>query len=458
MTAGVLGFDELKASVTGAVHTPGDPGYDEARTVWNGDIDRRPAVVVEASGAPDVAAALAFAQRAGLEVTVRGGGHSYAGHAVNHLGALDTVAVDPESKRARCGGGTTWAQVDAATQAHGLAVTGGMISHTGVAGLALGGGFGWLTRRAGLTCDNLVSAQVVTADGRTVTASATENPELHWALRGGGGNFGVVTEFEFALHEVPPLAQIALLFWPPSDGAAAFAAGRDLVHSLPQQYGALLAGLSAPPAPFVPEQHQGQPGFVVVVAGWGSAEELAQAVEPLRHAAPAPAWELVTPIPYTALQQMFDDSAPWGLRSYEKALYADELTDEVIAVLVEHLPRKGSPLSFMPIIPLEGAYCDPSDEATAFAGNRTPCWSVNISASCVDPGQFDAERQWVRDFWDAVRPHARTGATYINFLADVDEQRVRESYGDKYARLAAIKAEWDPGNVFHRNANIRPSG
>lgn len=463
MTASVLGFDDLRAAVAGAVHIPGDPGYDQARTVWNGDVDRHPAAVVVAAGAPDVAAAVLFAQRAGLEVTVRGGGHSYAGHAVSdgglmiHLGALNAVSVDPAAKRARCGGGASWADLDAATQRHGLAVTGGFISHTGVGGLTLGGGIGWLTRRQGLACDNLVGATVVTAAGAVVRASAQENPDLLWALRGGGGNFGVVTEFEFALAEVPPLAQLTMLFWTPSDGAAALAAGRDFVHGLPREYGALVAGLSAPPAPFVPRPLQDRPGFAVVVAGWGGAQELAQVVAPLRTATPAPAFELVTPIPYVELQRMFDDSAPWGLRSYEKALYVDELTDGVVAALVEHLPRRGSPLSFVPIMPLEGAYCEVAEDATAFGGARVPCWSVNISAACVDPGQFDAERQWVRDFWDAVRPFARSGATYLNFLSEADEQRVRETYGAKYARLAALKTAWDPGNVFHRNANIRPA-
>lgn len=461
-TAGI-DIEGLRATIDGAVITPKDAEYDVARKVWNGGIDRRPAVIVRPSSAAGVAGALQFARRHGLDLTVRGGGHNYAGHAVADdavlidLGALDTVTVDPEAKLAHCGGGTTWAQVDAATAAHALAVTGGFISDTGVGGLTLGGGMGWLTMRTGLSCDNLVSAEVVTTDGRIVTASAAENPDLHWALRGGGGNFGIVTRFTFALHDLPPLAQATLLCWTPEDGAAGLAAGRDLITTLPAGYCAAILGVSAPPAPFVPEHLQGQPGLVVAVIGFGDPAELEAVVAPLRAAAPAPAWELVTPMPYTALQQMFDESAPRGLPAYEKALYIDDLNTEVIAEIVNRLPHKQSPLTLVPIFPLRGVYSEVADDATAFGGSREPCWAINISALCVDPATFDTERQWVRDLWDALRPHARSDAGYINFLVDEDQHRVRETYGDKYIRLAQIKSTWDPDNVLHHNANIRPA-
>ncbi|WP_434613811.1 FAD-binding oxidoreductase [Arthrobacter sp. A5] len=442
----------LRASFGGEVMVSGDAGYDGARSVWNGDIDRRPAVVVRPATPAQVAEAITFARAEGLELSVRGGGHSYAGHGVGdgglmiHLGTMDTVSVDPQARRARCGAGTTWEQLDGATQQHGLAVTGGFISHTGVAGLTLGGGIGWLTSRAGLTCDNLISAEVVTADGRIVTASAQSNTDLYWALRGGGGNFGIVTTFEFALHEVPPLANVAMFFWDPEHGRDGLRFSRDLGATLPDDMGYLIAGFSAPPAPFVPPEYQGQPGFALVVANWGTAEEHEKALEPFRQMTPAPQWH------------MFDESAPWGAYSYEKALYLDDLSDEAIDVLVEHLPRKASPLSFVPVFPLTGAFSRVADGDTAFGGSRNGKWVFNISASCPIPDMLPQEREWVRTFWSAMRSEAPGSGTYVNFLSDADDERVRASYGaEKYNRLAQLKAVWDPDNVFHRNANIRPA-
>jgi FAD/FMN-containing dehydrogenase len=457
----VAGF---RRSFSGEVLTTDDAGYDTARSVWNGDIDRRPAIIARPRTAAQVAAAIGFARAEGLDITVRGGGHSYAGHAVCddglmiELSGMNQVTVDPNAQRARCGGGATWADLDAATQAHGLAVTGGFISHTGVAGLTLGGGMGWLTLRAGLSCDNLVSAEVVTADGRTVTASADSNPDLFWALRGGGGNFGVVTSFEFALHEVPPLTQLGLFFWGAEQGREALRFSRDLVKSLPDDMGALIGGLSAPPAPFVPEQYQGTPGFALLVAGWGSAEEHAAVIEPVRRVSPAPQWELVTPIPYVQLQQMFDAGNPWGIFGYEKALYLEDLSDAAIDVFADYVPRKASPLSFVPVFPLSGAFARVADDDTAFGGSRDLGWVFNISAACPTPELLTADRSWVREFWDAMQPYASGSGSYVNFLTDPDEQRVRAAYGNnKYARLAAIKSIWDPDNVFHHNANVRPN-
>ena len=440
-----------------------DADFDTARSVWNGDIDRRPSVIARCSSAEDVAAAIAHARGQGLDLTVRGGGHSYAGHAVADgalmvdLSAMRDVAVDPSSKRARAGGGATWADFDAATAAHALAVTGGFISHTGVGGLALGGGMGWLTRKAGLTCDNLVAAEIVTADGRVLNASATENADLFWALRGGGGNFGVVTNFEFRLHDHNPLSQLAVFFWTPDHGVDALRFARDFIKGLPDGMGALLAGQSAPPLPFVPEQYQGTPGFGLAIGGWGTAEELAAAVAPVRDAVP-PAWELVTPIPYTELQKMFDESAPWGLLAYEKALYLPALDDAVIAAFVDAMPKVTCPLTFCPVFPLDGAFDDLGDDDTAFGGGRDSGWVFNISGAGFTPEMLEVERAWVRDLWDKLRPSARDSGGYVNFLADADEDRVRSSYGEKkYDRLARIKREYDPDNVFCHNANIKPA-
>jgi FAD/FMN-containing dehydrogenase len=448
----------------GQALTPGQAGYDTARAVWNGVIDRKPALVACCHTAEQVAQTIRFARLRGLELSVRGGGHNYAGHAVCeggvmiHLGAMNGVAVDPVARRAICGGGATWADVDAATQAHGLATPGGFISHTGIAGLTLGGGIGWLTPLAGLSCDNLVSAEVVTADSRIVRASATEHPDLFWALRGGGGNFGVVTSFEFALHPVGPMIHLGLFFVALDNGAQMLRFARDYVKRTPANTTAFLGiGLSAPPAPFVPEEHRGRIGHALLVAGFGSAAEHAQAVAPIREAV-TPLFELVTPMPFVALQQMFNDSATWGTLGYEKALYLDELSDAAIDVIGEHVPKKTSPLSFCPTFTLSGAYRRAGNSDTAFGGSRAASYVFNIEAAASDSATYEADRTWVRNFWDAMRPHATGSGGYVNFLVEADEARVRASYGeDKYQRLARIKAEYDPDNVFHLNANIRPA-
>jgi FAD/FMN-containing dehydrogenase len=455
--------DAFRTRFAGEVVAPDDPSYDTARSVWNGAIDRRPAVIARCKTADDVAAAIGLARENSMELSVRGGGHSFAGFAVADdavmidLSAMRDVSVDPGTRRARCGGGTTWADLDGATQAHALAVPGGFISHTGVAGLTLGGGMGWLTRKAGLTCDNLVSAEVVTAGGRVLNASASENAELFWALRGGGGNFGVVTSFEFGLHEVGPMVNLGLFFWDVEHGADALRFAREFVKTLPAGMGAQIAGLSAPPEPFVPEQFHLMPGFGLLVAGFESPEQHAEAIAPIRDADPL--FEFVTPLPYTALQQMFDEANGWGTFAYEKALYLDELTDGAIDVFVEYVPKKSSPLSFMPVFRLDGAYRDMSDDETAFGGSRTAGYVFNIAAICPTPELLEADREWARAFWSDLRPHATGAGSYVNFMNEVEEDRIRSAYGaDKYDRLARIKAEYDPDNVFHLNPNIKPAG
>ncbi|MGW5313659.1 FAD-binding oxidoreductase [Nocardia thailandica] len=462
MSTGFVSVDLLQGALGAQVIGPDDPGYDQARSVWNGAIDRRPAAVVRPADTAQVAEAVALFRAEGIDFTVRGGGHNYAGHAVADgaaeldLSRLAGVTVDPDAARARCGGGATWAAFDAATTAHGLVCTGGFISDTGVGGLTLGGGFGWLTPLFGMTIDNLRAAEVVTADGRVVTASATENPDLFWALRGGGGNFGVVTAFEFALHAFAPLVQVALLWWPPADGVAALTAAQAVLPALPDRHCGTINAISGPPAPFVPPGLQGRPGFAVGVLGDRTAADLAAALVPLRAATPAPGWEMVAEMPYVALQQMFDPVAPWGLPSYEKSLYLDAIDDTVAQVMTRHYPRRSSPLSVMPVMPLCGRFCEPADADTAFGGSRAPGMMVNISACCPDPAAYPAERDWVRAFWADLRPFARDDASYVNFLADADPARVADSYGDRYARLRAIKTVWDPDNVLCHNANIPP--
>ncbi|MFI6432361.1 FAD-binding oxidoreductase [Rhodococcus oryzae] len=454
----------LRSAIDGPVFGPDDTGYDKARSIWNGDIDHRPLCVARCVSAGDVGSALGFARDRELEVSVRGGGHAYSGTSVSEgglmidLSELNGTSVEPETGMARIGGGATMADLDAATQAHGLAVTGGVISHTGVGGLTLGGGMGWLTRLAGLSIDNLESAEVVLADGSVVRASDDEHPDLFWALRGGGGNFGVVTEFEYRLHPVGPEVNLGLFFWSLDDGAAALRLCQEFIPTLPARAGCLIAaGMCAPPEPFVPEQFRGMSGHALIVAGYSSAAEHASTVAPIRDTL-APLFEFVTPIPYTGLQQMFDGTAPWGILGYEKALDLDALTDEVIAVIVEQVPRKSSPLSFMPIFRLDGAFTAVGEDDSAFGGARTPHYVCNISGMTDTPEVLAADRAWTRSIWEALRPLSSNQGSYVNFMAEPDEDRVRAAYGPcKYDRLAAVKSRYDPDNTFHLNANIKPA-
>ena len=310
--------DEFRRSFGGEFSLPGSSGYDEAVTIWNAAISRRPAVVARCRTPEDVVTALGLARNQGLELSVRGGGHNYSGNALCDgglmidLSPMKSVMVDVEGRTAKCGGGTTWGELDAATQAHGLAVPGGFISKTGVAGLTLGGGFGWLSRLAGLSCDNLVGATLVTADGQVLRVSDDDYPDLFWAIRGGGGNFGVVTEFEFGLHPVGPLVNLGLFLFTPDHGGDLFRFAREFVRDLPDDSAVFLAGLSAPPEPFVPPELQLSPVFGFAVVGFGEAEAHERLIAPIQKSL-TPAVELITPIPYVDLQQMFDASAPWGL-------------------------------------------------------------------------------------------------------------------------------------------------
>jgi len=453
---------ELQRNVSGTVTEPGQAGYDRAINIWNAACIRRPAVVVSCTSREDVAAALAFAQEHRLEVSVRGGGHNYAGFALCEGGLMidltpmKTVTVDAESRTARCGGGTTWGEFDAATQAHGLATPGGFISRTGVAGLTLGGGFGWLTRLAGLSADNLIGAEVVTADGRFLHASDTDNPDLLWALRGGGGNFGVVTEFEFRLHAVGPMLQLGLFLFSADQGRELFQFARSYVETLPDECGVFMAGLSAPPEPFVPTELHFSPVYGLLVVGFGDEEQHARLIAPIKEAL-TPLVELVTPIPYVGLQQMFDGSAPWGMHNYEKAVYLAELSDGAIEAILEHQARKVSPLSFVPIFVLGGAYRTADGDAGAFGGSREFRYVVNVSGTAMSPDDYDSERSWSREYWSALVEHAVGVGSYVNFMSEYEEERVRNSYGAKYERLQRIKTTYDPNNIFHLNQNIPPA-
>jgi FAD/FMN-containing dehydrogenase len=456
-------LEELRTVLAGKVITPEDADYDTARIQWNNDIDRRPVAIARCLSPADVTAALHFAREHELEVSVRGGGHAFSGAGVCDgglmidLSAMRRVVINTDTGLARVGGGATVAELDAATQVHGLAVPTGVISHTGVGGMTLGGGIGWLTHKAGLTIDNLVSVDVVLADGRYVHASPHEHADLFWAIRGGGGNFGVVTTFEFQLHPVGPEVHLGLFFWGMESGEQVLRLARDVVPNLPPDAGAQIAiGLNAPPAPFVPPQYHFTPGYLLLVVGFSSAAEHARIITPIRDALP-PLFELVSPLPYVALQRTLDETAPWGLLGYQEAIYLDELTDDVISVIVNRIPAKRSPLSYCLIFRLDGAYSQVGDDETAFGGRRAPRYIINIAGIGATPEILRADRSWVRSVWDALRPFARDAGGYINSMTDDDEDRVRASYGPaKYQRLARIKAKYDPDNMFHHNANIKP--
>jgi FAD binding domain/Berberine and berberine like len=458
------GMDGFRAVMDGPVVLPGDAGFDDGRRVWNAAIDRRPAVIARCETTADVVAAVGFAREHGLEISVRGGAHNPAGTAVADgglmidLSGLNAVSVDPVARRARAGGGALLADLDAATQAHGLAVPAGMVSHTGVGGLTLGGGMGWLTRKFGLSIDNLAATEVVTADGRVLRASAAEHPDLFWAIRGGGGNFGVVTSFEFDLHELDPGVQVAMFFWGLDQGRGALRLAREITAAMPADINAVTGAVNAPPAPFVPEQYHFAPGYVLLLTGFGSAPEHAQLVDQIRGSLP-PLFDLVAPMRYTDLQQLLDEANAWGSYAYDKSCYLTELSDPVIDVITERVPGKNSPQSALLLYRLDGAYCRAGEQDTAFSGGRSPRYAAFIIGLAPDGQVLAAERGWVRGLWSALRPHSiGDGDGYINGNTDYADDGIQGAYGaDKYERLARVKASYDPDNVFHVNVNVQPA-
>jgi hypothetical protein len=456
------GAPQLQDQISGRVIGPDSIDFDEARRIWNAEFDRRPAMIVRCHSADDVAATVRYAVAEDIEIAVRGGAHSMSGQSVVDdglvidLSEMRSVAVDPEAKRARAGGGALLSDLDAAAQARGLATPTGLVSHTGVGGLTLGGGMGWLTRRFGLTIDNLVLAQIVTADGVIRHVSQDDEPDLFWAIRGGGGNFGVVTEFEFRLHDVNPTVQLGMLFWTLDQGPDMLRMARDVVAGLPEDVNVVLGAMNAPPEPFVPEHLQLQPGFVMIVVGFSGAESHARVLEEIRNRL-RPTFEFATPMPYAGLQQMLDKAVDWGFYCYDKSCYVEDLTDGVIDVLTEHMPKKVSPLSVVLFYRLDGAYSQVPDDATAFSGGRSPRYGVFMIAVCPAPDMLPPERGWIHGLASALRPHTIGAGVYVNGASEFDDDLLQASYGaDKYARLAATKAQYDPGNVFHRNANIKP--
>ncbi|MCV7093408.1 FAD-binding oxidoreductase [Mycobacterium interjectum] len=451
--------DQLRGRFGAGAILPDDPGYDEARALHNAMIDKRPAVIVRCASAADVAGALEFARASRLEVAVRGGGHNGPGFGcvegglVVDLSPMNRVDVDADQRIVRVQGGATWAHVDGATHAHGLATPSGIISSTGVGGLTLGGGHGYLTRKYGLTIDNLLQAEVVLADGRLVTASETEHPDLFWALRGGGGNFGVVTAFTFRLHPVHTVI-CGPTAWPSSATADVLRWYRDFLPAQDEDLYGFFASMTVPPAPPFPEAFHLQKACAVVWCYTGDPARADEAFAPVRQMQPA--FEGLVAAPYPALQSTFDVLYPKGLQWYWRGDFIRSVPDAAVdahARFTEELPTMHSA---MHLYPIDGAVRRVGQTDTAWA-YRDVNFSQVIAGVDPDPANAAVLKRWTADYWNAIHPHSAGGA-YVNFMMDEGQDRVRATYGPNYQRLSEIKAQYDPGNVFHINQNIAPAG
>ena len=448
--------------VRGVVLTSDDAGYDEARAIWNGLIDRRPALIVRCTGAADVVDAVNFAREHGLSLSVKGGGHNVAGNAVNDgglvidLSQMRGVHVDPGTRTVRAQGGALWGDCDRETQLFGLAVPGGVVSTTGIAGLTLHGGVGHLRRKHGLSIDNLLSVDIVTADGRLRRASATENEDLFWAVRGAGSNFGVVTSFEFRAHPVCPMVMVGAVFYPQDAARDVLPAWRDYMASAPDELSSLAFFWNVPPHEPFPPEHHGAP--VVIVAGVysGSVEDGEPVVQPLRQLA-EPLLDMSGPWPWLGLQSGFDALFPPGDLRYWKSRALADLPDEAIDEIADWGARRPTPLTDITIWHHGGAMSRVDEGATAYAGRDAP-FLVTGEVSWTDPAQSDEAIEWGRDFWAAMGRHS-TGGLYLNFpgLGEEKEELVKAGYGANYERLAKLKAEYDPDNLFRMNLNITPA-
>jgi FAD/FMN-containing dehydrogenase len=451
---------DLARQFRGELIRASDPPYEAARRVWNGAIDRRPALVARCTGVADVRAAVRFARERQLVVAVRGGGHNVAGTAtcdggiVIDLSPMKGLRVDPVARTARAQPGLLWGEFDRETQVFGLATPGGIVTHTGIGGLTLGGGLGWLMRRYGLTIDNLLSADVVTADGEFLRASADEHADLFWGLRGGGGNFGVVTSFEYRLHLVGPTVLAGVMLHPADRAREVLASYRECVATAPDDLMTIVVLTTAPPAPFLPASVHGQPVVIIGVCYAGSVDEGEHAIARLRRIGP-PLADTIRPTPYVGHQALLDPGVPHGLGYYWKSEYVAALSDPLIATLAEHAWRAATPESYTIIFHLGGAVAREDPEGSAFEDRRAG-HAVNIDAVWSDPGRAPACMGWTRNFWEAIRPYS-TGRVYVNFLGEEGQDRVRAAYGDaKYERLRALKRTYDPTNLFRLNQNIRP--
>ena len=439
---------------------PDEDGYDEARRVWNGSIDRRPAAVLRCLGVADVLAGLRLTRELELPLAIRGGGHSIAGFGtceggvVLDLSGMRSARVDPETRTAQVEPGLVWSELDRESQAFGLAVTGGVMSSTGVTGFTLGGGIGWLQRKLGLACDNLRSADVVTADGELVRAREHENSELLWGLRGGGGNFGIVTSLEFDLHPVGPHVFSGLVAWPAEEAREVLTFFRDFAEEVPDEVTLVAICRTAPPAPFLPAEVHGRPIVAIAACYAGPVEDGERALAPLR-ALGTPVGDAMGPKPYTAFNGMFDGSWAPGFENYWKAEYLAGLSDECVDVLADYAVRHTSPLSDFKIAQLGGAVARVGEDETAY-GHRAAPFVLNINTRWSDPSEEELHVEHTRRLWEATLPFTHGGA-YVNFMGDEGEDRVRAAYGErKFQRLRELKRAYDPENIFRLNQNISP--
>jgi UDP-N-acetylenolpyruvoylglucosamine reductase len=456
---GTSAVDALRAKVRGEVITPEDGGYEEARHVYNGSIDKRPAAIVRCTDTADVAATIAVAKDEGVDLSVRGGSHSAPGFGTNDgglvidLSPMQTVVVDTDARTARAGGGCTWSGFNDATNAHGLATTGGIIGSTGIAGLTLGGGIGYLSRKYGLSCDNLLSAEVVTAEGNVVHASEKEYEDLFWALRGGGGNFGVVTTFEYSLH---PVAEIygGPIAYPVDRAPDILRWYREFMGNAPEELGGFVGFHIAPPLPFIPEEWHFKNVCLAVPCWAGPLDQGEKMVQPFLDVV-EPVGAMVGPMPYPALNTAFDPLLPAGLQAYWKASFAKEIGDGAVAVHAEHGATVPSLQTAVHLYPIDGAVQRVGASDTAFA-YRDVGFSPVIAGMWENPADNQKNIAWVRSYYDALQPFAAEGG-YINFMDGDDQDRIKANYRGNYDRLAATKTKYDPDNVFHMNQNIRPA-
>ena len=454
-------IERLADLVEGPVIGPDDAAYDEARAIWNGAIDRRPACIARCTGVADVVAAVRFARERDLLASVRSGGHGVGGHAscdgglVIDLSPMKGIRVDPVTRTARAQAGVLWGELDRETQLFGLATVGGIVTHTGIAGLTLGGGIGWLMRKHGATVDNLLSADVVTAQGELLTASEAENADLFWAIRGGGGNFGIVTSFEYRLHAVGPIVLAGPVFHLLEDAPDVLRFYREFIAAAPDELTTIFELSVAPPAPFLPEEVHGKQVVMVGACYAGSPDRGAEIVRPLKQFG-RPIVDLLEPRPYRSLQSMFDPMVPHGWHRYWKSVELPPLTDMAIDTLVEHAPAVTSPKSYCIVFQLGGALARVGEGKTAFS-QRDAAHNVNINAVWTEDDP-DGERHvaWAQDFFDAMHPHSGE-RVYVNFLGEEGGSRVRQAYGARnYERLVELKRAYDPTNFFRLNQNIVP--
>ena len=455
-------LETFRARLRGPLLRSGDQGYDEARTLWNAMIDRHPSCILRCTGAADVIAAVGFAREHDILLAVRGGGHNIAGTAicdggmVIDLSLMKGVRVELGSQTVQVQPGCAWGDVDHETQPFGFAVPSGIVSTTGVSGLTLGGGFGWLTRKYGYTCDNLLSVDIVTADGRFLRASEQENQDLFWGVRGGGGNFGVVTSFQFRMRALGPTVMAGMVLHPIDRAREVIDFYRELTSTAPDELSSLLIIRIAPPAPFLPKEVHGKPVAGIAVCYAGPAEEGVEAVRPLKEFG-SPLVDLIGPKPFSAHQTMLDAAQPPGRHYYWKSEYLHSIEDGARDVMLANTGEFPSPESALLTMHLGGAMSRVKEEDMA-VGHRDVSYIVNIAASCVDPAKTQGCVSWAREFWSAVRPYS-TGGVYVNFLTeDEGQDRVTAAYGPKkYDRLVALKNKYDPSNLFRLNQNIRPT-